>query len=77
MEILSPLRSRIWVGCIFSFLAGTVYYNGLKDSISFTLQCRCSMIMSVVNWSGKMSVWRDERETDIERKRAEAVGGIE
>ena len=40
-------------------------------------KCRWSMIMSVVNWSGKMSVWRDESETDIERKRAEAVGGIE
>ena len=39
--------------------------------------CRCSMIMSVVNWSGKMSVWGNEREADIERKRAEAVGGIE
>jgi hypothetical protein len=26
------------------------------------------MIMSVVNWSVKMSVWEDERETDIERK---------
>jgi hypothetical protein len=35
------------------------------------------MIMSVVNWSGKMSVWRDERETDIEQERAEAVVGNE
>ena len=35
------------------------------------------MIMSVVNWSVKMSVWRDERETDIEQERAEAVVGTE
>jgi hypothetical protein len=35
------------------------------------------MIMSVVNWSVKMSVWRDERETDIESERAEAVVGNE
>jgi hypothetical protein len=28
------------------------------------------MIMSVVNWSVKMSIWRDERGTDFERKRA-------
>jgi hypothetical protein len=43
-----------------------------------TLQkCRCSMIMSVVNWSVKMSVWGDERETDIESGRAEAVVGNE
>jgi hypothetical protein len=39
--------------------------------------CRCSMIMSVVNWSEKMSVWEDERETDIESGRAEAVVGNE
>ena len=39
--------------------------------------CHCSMIMSVVNWSVKMSVWGDERETDIESGRAEAVVGNE
>jgi hypothetical protein len=39
--------------------------------------CICSMIMSVVNCSVKMSVWEYERETDIERERAEAVNGIE
>jgi hypothetical protein len=35
------------------------------------------MIMSVVNWSVKMSVWGNERETDLERKRTEAVVGDE
>ena len=41
----------------------------------FWLFCRCSMIMSGVNWSVKMSVWRDGKETDLEHKRAEAVKG--
>jgi len=36
-------------------------------------KCRWSMIMSVVNWSGKMSVWRDERETDIELREQKRV----
>lgn len=35
------------------------------------------MILSVVNWSVKMSAWGYGRETDIEQKRAEAVDGIE
>ena len=43
----------------------------------FWFFCRCSMIMSVVNWSVKMSVWRDGKETDLESKRAEAVKGHE
>ena len=43
----------------------------------FLVFCRCSMIMSVVNWSEKMSVWGYERETDIELERAEAVVGHE
>lgn len=41
------------------------------------LVCRCSMIMSVVNCSVKMSVWGYGKDTDIERGRAEAVGGLE
>ncbi len=41
------------------------------------LPCLCSMIMSVVNCSVKMSVWGDGRDTDIEQERAEAVKGIE
>jgi hypothetical protein len=35
------------------------------------------MIMSVVNWSGKMSARRDERKTGFELAKAEAVGGPE
>jgi hypothetical protein len=35
------------------------------------------MILSVVNFSVKMSVWKYERETDIELVRAEAGNGIE
>jgi hypothetical protein len=39
--------------------------------------CICSMIMSVVNCSVKMSVWGYGRDTDIEQEGTESVGGIE
>jgi len=50
----------------------------LEDVVKWIkFECRWSMIMSVVNWSEKMSVWGDGKETDFERKRAEADLGHE
>ena len=43
----------------------------LWKSTPFAYQCGCSMILSVVNCSVKMSVWRYGRDTDIEQERAE------
>ncbi len=46
-------------------------------SRDFWGQCGCSMILSVVKCSVKMSVWGNGRDTDIEPERAEEVGSVE
>ena len=41
------------------------------------LNCLCSMIMSVVNCSVKMSVWGYGKDTDIGQEGAGSVSGVE